>query len=124
MVVDMTLAMITLLILKHIVADYFMQYSWMIRDKGTYGAWGGIAHSGWHGIGTLLVLYQFYNIPVHLLILLTLFDFVIHYHVDYVKSNFWKSKNLGPTDQLYWVTHGVDQLLHLLTYVAIVAICV
>ena len=43
MVVEMTLAMITLLLIKHIVADYFMQYSWMIRDKGTYGAWGGIA---------------------------------------------------------------------------------
>ena len=75
MVVEMTLAMITLLLIKHIVADYFMQYSWMIRDKGTYGAWGGIAHSGWHGILTLLVLYQFF-IPWYLLILLPLFDFI------------------------------------------------
>ena len=126
MVVEMTLAMITLLLIKHIVADYFMQYSWMIRDKGTYGAWGGIAHSGWHGILTLLVLYQFF-IPWYLLILLPLFDFIIHYHVDYVISNFWKSRNLVPADQMYWVTHGVDQLLHLLTYIAItwiVSLCV
>ena len=36
----MELALITGLILKHTIADYFMQYSWMIRDKGTYGAWG------------------------------------------------------------------------------------
>ena len=44
----MELALITGLILKHTIADYFMQYSWMIRDKGTYGAWGGAPHSIWH----------------------------------------------------------------------------
>ena len=63
-------------------------------------------------------------IPLLLIVILPIFDGVIHYHVDYVKSNIWKTKGYTPADQMYWVTHGVDQLLHLLTYVAIVALCV
>ena len=119
----MELALITLLLIKHIIADYFMQYGWMIKDKGNYGAWGGIAHSGWHGILTAVVL-SIFIIPLLLIIILPIFDGVIHYHVDYVKSNIWKTKGYTPENQMYWITHGVDQLLHLLTYVGIVALCV
>jgi hypothetical protein len=119
----MEIVLITLLILKHTVADYFMQYGWMIRDKGTYGAWGGIAHSGYHGLLTFAVLLLF-PIPVVYALLLSIGDSVIHYHVDYTKSNFWKSKNLTAMDQQYWIAHGVDQLLHMLTYVGIVILCV
>jgi len=56
-------------------------------------------------------------------ILLGLLDSAIHYHVDYVKSNFWKSKKLGPSDQVYWIAHGVDQFLHFMTYVLLVILC-
>ena len=87
----MELALITLLIIKHVIADYFMQYSWMIKDKGTYGAWGGIAHSGWHAILTFLVL-SLFNLPTLWIILMAILDGVVHYHVDYAKSNVWKTK--------------------------------
>lgn len=119
----MELALITLLMVKHVIADYFMQYSWMIKDKGTYGAWGGIAHAVWHGILTAVVL-SIFNIPLLLIFILPIFDGVLHYHIDYVKSNVWKTKAYTSAHQMYWVTHGVDQLLHFLTYVAIVALCV
>ena len=62
----MTLAMITLLIVKHVIADYFMQFSWMMKDKGIYGAWGGIAHSSWHAILTFLVLSVFNLSLIHI----------------------------------------------------------
>lgn len=117
----MELMIITLLMIKHVIADYFMQYSWMIKDKGTYGAKGGIAHAGLHGVFTFMVLVSC-GIPALFSFALGALDAVTHYHVDYVKSNFWKSKKLGPADQLYWVTHGVDQLAHFLTYVIIVII--
>ena len=116
----MTLALITLLIIKHTIADYFMQYSWMIKDKGTYGAWGGIAHSGYHGLLTFVVLLLFVNPDIAFLF--GVLDSIIHYHVDYVKSNFWKSKKLTAMDQQYWIAHGVDQLAHLLTYIGIIYI--
>lgn len=119
------LELLLLLMLKHTVADYFMQYRWMFKDKGTYGAFGGIAHSGWHGILTSSILIYFNpmgGIPILWCILLGILDFLLHYHIDYVKSNVWKTKGYGPEDQMYWVTHGVDQFLHFATYILIVAI--
>lgn len=118
----MQLLLISLFVIKHTVADYFMQYSWMIRDKGTYGAWGGLAHAGFHGLLTYCILLFFIN-PLYALAL-SMADSVIHYHVDFVKSNFWKHKNLTAMDQQYWIAHGVDQFLHLFTYIGIIYICV
>ena len=118
----MELKLITYLMIKHVIADYFMQYSWMIKDKGKYGAWGGLAHSGWHGVLTSAVI-AWFGFPILFSILLGLLDSVIHYHVDYVKSNFWKKRKLGPSDQMYWIAHGVDQFLHFMTYVLLVILC-
>ena len=113
------LGLFTLFALKHLIADYYTQYSWMIKDKGIYGAWGGIAHAGWHGILTFFVL-EIFGLPFILSFLFGILDSVLHYHIDYVKSNFWKSKNLGPSDQMYWAVHGTDQFLHIMTYVLII----
>tara|TARA_Y100001972_G_C7645957_1_gene324635 strand:- start:413 stop:775 length:363 start_codon:yes stop_codon:yes gene_type:complete len=118
----MELAFFTAFIVKHIIADYFMQYSWMIKDKATYGAFGGLAHAGWHGILTLIVLIIFANVSISFILMLAFLDSLLHYHIDFVKSNVWKRKKLGPSDQLYWVTHGVDQLLHMLTYILILGL--
>ena len=112
------LGLFTLFALKHLIADYYLQFSWMIKDKGTYGAWGGIAHAKFHGLLTFLLLLLFVN-PL-IAFLFGALDSIIHYHVDYVKSNFWKSKNLGPSDQMYWAVHGTDQFLHMMTYVLII----
>jgi hypothetical protein len=113
------LGVFTLFALKHLIADYYTQYSWMIKDKSTYGAFGGIAHATWHGILTLIVLWLI-GTPVLFSILLSALDGLIHYHIDYVKSNIWKKKRLTHNDQLYWVVHGTDQFLHLMTYVFII----
>jgi len=120
----MELIAVTLFIIKHSIADYFTQYSWMIKDKATYGAFGGLAHAGWHGILTTAVVWNLTGLHMFILILLGLLDSIVHYHVDYVKSNVWKTKNYGPNDQMYWVTHGVDQMLHLFTYILIIWILI
>ncbi|MDA8847304.1 DUF3307 domain-containing protein [bacterium] len=106
------------LLTKHMVADYYTQYSWMMRGKGTYGAFGGLAHSGWHGILTLMVL-NFLGINFWWALLMGLLDSVVHYHIDYVKTNIWKSRDYTPEDHAYWMIHGTDQFLHLMTYVLI-----
>ena len=46
------LGLITGFFVKHMIADYYLQFSWMIKDKGTYNAKGGIAHSGLHALLT------------------------------------------------------------------------
>ena len=89
------IGLFALFTVKHIVADYILQFSWMIRDKGFYGEIGGIAHSGMHAFLTLFVL-LLANTGLHiiLLTLLSILDGVIHYHVDWVKSNIVKRNGL------------------------------
>jgi hypothetical protein len=118
---------ITLLIglmFKHTIADYFTQYSWMIKDKAVYGGFGGLAHAWWHGVLTFCVLVSLTPLAFWVITALAMLDFILHYHIDYVKSNVWKDYNFGPQDQMYWVTHGVDQFAHFLTYVGIIYLCV
>lgn len=119
------LELLLMLMLKHTVADYYTQYSWMMKDKGRYLGFGGIAHSSWHGILTASILIYFNpmgGIPILWCLLLGVLDSVIHYHIDFIKSNVWKTKNYGPNTQMYWVTHGTDQFLHFATYILIIYI--
>lgn len=111
-----SIILITALLLKHTVADYFMQYGWMLKDKASYGAFGGLMHAGWHGALTLLVLLLATDIPTVYMLLLSGLDTVLHYHIDYLKSNLWKKKAYQPYEQQYWMIHGADQFAHILTY--------
>ena len=112
----MELALLTAFIIKHFVIDYCLQTSYMIQHKGTYGAWGGIWHSLQHGIGSGVIYLTVGILPA---ILALIIDYIVHYHIDYVKSNLWKLYNFEKTDRGFWVIHGIDQLLHYLTYVVI-----
>jgi hypothetical protein len=103
---------------KHMIADYYMQYSWMMKYKGTYGHWKGMAHSEFHGFLTFALLWWF-GFGFFWSVAMGLLDAIIHYHIDWTKSNLWKAKKLGPNDQAYWMIHGTDQFLHLMTYVLI-----
>lgn len=111
------LLLLSLFGIKHFIADFAMQYSYMVRDKGIYGAPGGIHHSATHACWTFLILVPFIRSPEQLLIL-PLIDFVIHYHVDWAKQQL--NKGLTPADNRFWVYLGLDQALHYLTYVGII----
>jgi hypothetical protein len=104
--------------IKHFIADFLMQYDYMLRDKGVYGAEGGIHHAGVHACWTFLILIPFITSAEQLLIL-PLFDFIAHYHIDWVKQQL----NRGYTyaDRMFWVWLGADQALHYLTYVGIIS---
>jgi len=118
---EQLLLVFILLMLKHTIADYFLQRMWMIRDKSEYGAPGGIAHASSHAIGTALVLMPFL-VSNFLAAILAIIDGVIHYHIDYVKSNIWKKYKLTDRQTYYWILQGVDQYLHFLTYALIIYI--
>ena len=110
------LLLLCLLLFKHIIADYFLQKPW--NDKGVYGGKGGIHHAIIHGIGTLIVL--FYFVTPAMAIILSFLDGIIHYHIDYAKTNIKSKFKLNRAQTLYWGLHGVDQYLHILTYILIV----
>ena len=88
--------------------------------KGKYGHLGGILHAGLHAVLTCLVLLLFGVYDAHILLLAILFDFVCHYHIDFTKSKVMKKFDLHTQNYWYWFVHGLDQLLHLLTYYVII----
>ena len=122
--VQVTLILFVLFSIKHFIIDFPLQkpYQWM--NKGTYGHPGGILHAGLHALGTLLVL-----LPVTLVfwpsLILSVLDGVIHYHVDWAKMNINKHYAWKPdTHEQFWILLGLDQLLHMLTYIGIIALAV
>jgi len=118
---DNTLLLLILLMAKHTVADYFFQTSWMIQDKSIYAKRGGIAHAKLHGLLTFFVLWPL-GVPAIFAIMLSALDAFIHYHVDYVKSNWMKKHNPSPNSQPYWAAHGIDQFLHFMTYILLIVL--
>lgn len=110
-----TWVILSLLFVKHFLADFVWQTDQMVVEKGQYGKWGGIQHSGLQGALTYVILMHFLNIQA--CAMLAIFDAVIHYHVDWSKMNI--TKNYTIKDKQFWFWLGLDQLLHALTYLAI-----
>lgn len=106
---------------KHFVCDFPLQTEpWMWANKGTYGHPGGIAHSATHLIGTLIV-FSVFDVDMKLVYAASVIDFVAHYHIDWAKMNIGKTYGLHPATRMFWVLLGFDQLLHMLTYFALVS---
>jgi hypothetical protein len=104
--------------IKHFIADFLMQFDYMLREKGIYGATGGVHHSLVHASWTFLIL-VFFSSDVNTIIALSFADFVLHYHIDYFKQKL--NKGLTAADRMFWIWLGLDQALHYLTYVGIIS---
>ncbi|WP_341893769.1 DUF3307 domain-containing protein [Ferrovibrio terrae] len=121
MTTDLVLWIILALTVKHFICDFPLQATpWMYRNKGTYGHPGGLMHAAIHMLGTAIALRLL--LPESTTIFLcVLADFVAHYHIDWAKMRLNAHWKLGPTtSEGFWILLGVDQLLHGLTYIAIV----
>ena len=119
MTINMALLLLTLLTLKHFVADFLYQPPYQWQNKGTYGHPGGIIHSGQHAVATLLILLFF--VSPFVAVLLAGVEFLVHYHMDWFKMNYNARKGwTATTHNEFWILLGVDQLVHALTYIGIV----
>ncbi len=118
----MTHATIMVLLLlfqtKHLLADFVFQSGWMVRNKGIYGHPGGIAHSATHAAMTVPVLI-WTPLGVMTVLAVAAGEFVLHYHIDWIKDQALKRVGYGPAQKGYWVLMGLDQFAHQLTYVGI-----
>ena len=106
---------------KHLVFDFLLQVPYMYANKGRYGHPGGLAHAGLHGLGTLLVLMPF-SVSFSCILAIAAVEAVFHYHVDWAKEQVTSRHKLTTADTGFWAILGVDQAIHHLTYVAIVAV--
>jgi hypothetical protein len=115
------LSAVALLMAKHAVADFYLQTPYQYLNKGTYGHPGGLVHAGIHVLLTPLVYLVL--VPGSLLIAgaIALGEFLLHYHIDWLKEQVVKRNGLTAGDPGFWHLLGTDQLIHGLTYLAIVA---
>jgi len=120
-VIHLTILLLALFGIKHFICDFMLQYPYMLEQKGTYGARGGIDHAMFHALGTLAIFFLIlpWDFESHIFgIILAMFDGVVHYHIDWVKTNI--NRGLTPADRMFWVWFGADQTLHYLTYIVII----
>lgn len=105
-----------LLHLKHLYIDFFNQTPNEVLEKGNYGSWLGIWHSLNHGIFTFAI----FIIPLGFInsLFLGLLDFIIHYHVDWLKMQGTRDTK----DPKFWQYLGLDQFAHVVTYLLIIGL--
>ena len=115
-----TLILIALLFTKHFVVDFPLQKPYQYLNKGTYGHLGGIIHAWMHCVGTFFCFVWYAPEAAGYL---AFADMVIHYHIDWAKMNLNAKMGWGPnTHEQFWWLLGLDQFLHALTYIGMVAL--
>jgi hypothetical protein len=111
------ITLLALLLVKHCLCDFVFQTPWQLSQKGTYGAPGGLVHAGSHVTGTFIALLAVMPSPSVFMTVLVA-EFVVHYHIDWVKEQVVRRCDIREGAR-FWNAIGVDQLLHNLTYLAI-----
>ncbi len=121
MSVAAVLAALALFQMKHYLADFHWQSLWMVTNKGRYGHPGGLAHAGLHGGFSLVVLAAVAPWSPLLFVLLALAEIAVHYHTDWLKELIITRAGIDENDPAYWHWLGLDQAVHQLTYLAMLA---
>ena len=119
--VAQVLTVLMLLLLKHFLFDFVFQRPYQFLNKGTYGHPGGILHAGLHAAGSIPALLVMPP-PLWLGAAIVAGEFVVHYHLDWMKEQLQKRFKLGNTGSAHFFVLGADQFLHQLTYIGIAAI--
>ena len=117
--VALLLVALAVLATKHLVFDFFLQSLSQIRNKRIYGHPSGLLHAGGHAAGTCLAFFVI-TPPVVMAIGIVVAEFVLHYHIDWLKEEIGYRMALRPDQKNFWGLFGIDQWLHQLTYVGIV----
>jgi len=109
------LAVYLLFRLKHFMADYMLQTTWMARGKEKPEGWmtALFAHAGVHAIGTTAIAAAF----APSMIFLGGVDLFLHAGIDRAKAC---CRRFSPSQPAFWWVHGLDQEAHHLTHFAYV----
>jgi hypothetical protein len=116
------LLVLVMLQVKHWIFDFPLQVDYQLKNKGTYGHPGGLIHAGSHSVGTFIAITMVFSFSYWFFaIVLALLDFVVHYHVDWIKMRYGCN---DISDRRFWSHLGLDQMVHQITYIVIAGICV
>ncbi len=120
----MTTEILILLLLfqiKHLVADYYLQFPYMYENKGQPTKWiiPLFDHAAIHALGTSIIIFLYFMytaIPTKIggefALLITIgaviFDGTSHFIIDRWKA----TRKTDPTQSKFWQYLGIDQMLH------------
>lgn len=105
--------------LKHLIADFVLQSPKIVAEKGRYGRAGGLWHAIIHVVASAPIL-LFLKPGIVTVVIVLATEFLVHYHIDWIKATHARRTGLAPQNRLFWITLGIDQALHQLTYIAII----
>lgn len=108
--------------IKHLLADFAFQSSYMVMGKGLKGCAfikPLASHCLVHVVLSAPIIYLF--LGSNFMWLLGL-EFIIHFIIDRLKSGprYGGRFSMGQSPKMFWFLFGVDQLLHQLTYILFV----
>ena len=109
-----TIVALVVFLIKHLIADFFLQTSWMAAGKEQPRGWflPLFAHVMVHTVATGLIFAVL--APAYLWIAGV--DFVIHFAIDRAKGLLNRAFDTGPAKTGFWWLIGIDQTLHHLTH--------
>ncbi len=105
---------------KHAIADFFLQTKYQYANKGVYGHPGGLLHVLIHGALSMPLLLILPPKTAMYGILILGAEILVHYHCDWAKEKIVKGNGWLFTNDNFWRAMGIDQLIHGLTYLAMV----
>jgi Protein of unknown function (DUF3307) len=144
---DAILVLATLLILKHFLADGPLQSQYQLAHKGQFLHWGGLLHAATHAGLTALCLalclwffvgkFAELSATASTICAVIGLEFCLHYTIDWIKCSLEKSggwsemigtdggpRQLLIKNDMYFHAFLADQMLHSLTYVAVIFVVV
>lgn len=117
------LSLFTLFLIKHFLCDFPLQTRYQYSNKGILWHPGGLLHAFITIAGSAIILLLWGFLEFEVLGFLLAFEFVIHYFMDWAKVNINEYYDWKPnTSEYYWWLLGFDQLVHMLTYVVMIAV--
>ena len=110
------------LLVKHAIADLFLQSFRTPTDKSRWSNPGLHLHSLDHGILTTLILIAWPQVPFVYALGLGLLDYALHVVIDNLKTRTVNYFQVDRNGKLFWRIQAVDQALHYLTYLLLVVL--
>ena len=101
------------LTIKHVVADFFLQTTWMAKGKDARTGWALplLVHCLIHGVLTTAIVAA----VIPRLWFIGLIDFAVHICIDRAKGLCVSHFGVTPESHWFWWLIGIDQALHHLT---------
>ncbi len=122
----MTTLLISLFVC-HFLADYtHLSTAWMLNAKRLgKPLFPILVHSLVHG-SLMFVVLVFFDVPIWLTLLLSIFQSVSHFIIDLLKgrANGWFPLLQSNSNKWHWVVFGADQLLHAIVIIIMASLAV